>query len=83
MHSVLPFLPIALLALVCPLIMGGMGVGVWLWARAHGEKKKLSAGCMSGHGEHQPQRADAAEETRLKEEVARLAQEVQALKAQR
>ena len=80
MESVLPFLPIALLALACPLIMGGMGVGVWLWARAHGEKKKLSAGCMGGHGEHQPQPADAAKEARLKEEVARLEQKVEALR---
>ncbi len=53
MENVLPVLPIALLALACPLMMVGMGIGAWIIARARGEKKQLSIGCMSGKCEHE------------------------------
>ena len=32
----------------CPLMMVAMGVGAWVVARARGEKKELSMGCMGG-----------------------------------
>ena len=48
MANALFFLPLAFLALACPLMMVGMGVGAWLIARAKGEKKPLSMGCMMG-----------------------------------
>ncbi len=79
MASVLPFLlPLALLA--CPLMMVGMGVGAWLIARAKGEKKPLSMGCMMGQCNHEEHAAN--EEPGLKEQVARLESEVQTLRAQ-
>ncbi len=53
MENLLPVLPIALLALACPLMMVGMGIGAWIIARARGEKKQLSIGCMSGNCEHE------------------------------
>ena len=81
MDSLLPFIPAALLVLACPLMMGAMGVGAWLVARARGEKRALSMGCMPGHGEHQQQPAGQDEGSRLREGVARLEQEVQALRA--
>jgi len=70
---------LVLLVLACPLGMVGMGVGAWVIARARGQKKQLSVGCMPGHGEQQQPTAQA--ESVLKEEVARLEGEVQALKA--
>ncbi len=79
MASVLPFLlPLALLA--CPLMMVGMGVGAWVIARAKGEKKPLSMGCMMGQCNHE-EHASAADPA-LKEQVSRLEQEVQTLRAQ-
>jgi hypothetical protein len=72
---------LVLLALACPLGMAGMGVGAWVIARARGQKKKLSVGCMPGHGEQQ-QPTDQAAETDLKEELVRLQGEVGMLKAQ-
>lgn len=84
MASLLPFIPIALLALACPLMMVGMGVGTWLVARARGEKKELSMGCMGGscnHEGHAQQPAANAEATNLQQEVARLQGEVEGLKS--
>lgn len=79
MESVLPFLlPLALLA--CPLVMVGIGVGAWVIARAKGEKKKLSMGCMMGQCEHEEHAS--TEDTGLKEQVARLEREVATLRAQ-
>lgn len=78
MGSVLPFLiPLALLA--CPLMMVGMGVGAWVFARARGEKKPLSMGCMGGHCEHEEHRQN---DPNLKEQVTQLEQQVHVLKAQ-
>lgn len=71
-------LPLALLA--CPIIMGGMGVGVWLMARAKGEKKPLSMGCMMGQCEHEEHAS--TKEPKLQEQVARLEQQVETLTAQ-
>lgn len=70
---------LVLLVLACPLGMVGMGVAAWVVARARGQKKDLSVGCMPGHGEQQQPTAQA--ENVLKEDVARLEGEVQALKA--
>jgi len=80
MENILPFAALGLLALACPLMMVAMGVGAWVIARARGQTKDLSMGCMpmSGHGE-QPARS---EESGLREQVERLQQEVQALKSQ-
>ncbi len=80
--EVLGVATIALLALACPLGMVGMAVVPWLVARARGQKKELHMGCMpmGEHGEQQP--SGQTGEGNLKEEVARLQGEVQALKAQ-
>jgi hypothetical protein len=75
----LPFFPIVLLALLCPLMMVGIPVAAWVVARARGEKKPLSMGCMSGQCEHEEH---AQQDAGLKEEVTRLQQEVQLLRAQ-
>ncbi len=80
MSDTFSFLPLVLLVLACPLMMVGMGVGAWLIARAKGEKKPLSMGCMMGQCEHPEHVATA--ETGLKEQVARLNQEVETLRAQ-
>lgn len=79
MDNILPFLPLALILLACPLMMGAMGVGVWVFARARGEKKKLSMGCMMGQCEHEEH---AAKETGLAEQVSQLEREVQTLRTQ-
>lgn len=76
------YFPFVFLGLASLLIMLGMGAGGWILARARGEKKQLSVGCMGGHGEDQHQPATEAEETKLKEEVAHLEQEVQILRVQ-
>jgi hypothetical protein len=72
---------IALLALACPLGMVGMAVVPWLIARARGQKKELSMGCMpmSGHGAEQATQSD---DSALREEVSWLQREVESLKAQ-
>lgn len=81
MESVLPLVGIGLLALACPLMMVGMGVGAWVIARARGQKKDLSMGCMPmAHGAQHS--SGETGESALREEVARLQGEVQALKAQ-
>lgn len=75
--------PIALLLLVlaCPLGMLAIGGVVWVVARARGEKKDFSAGCMSGHGDHQQTPAQTEEGT-LSDQVTQLQAEVELLKAQ-
>ena len=80
MENILPFALLGLLVLACPLGMVAMGVGAWVIARARGQKKDLSMGCMpmSGHGEQPAQ----SEESGLRGQVERLQQEVQALKSQ-
>ncbi|HUF52993.1 MAG TPA: hypothetical protein VMR52_04365 [Dehalococcoidia bacterium] len=88
MEGILPFLLVAAIVLACPVTMGAMGVGVWLWARAKGEKKDFSMGCMGGgqcdHKEHagQDQQRTGAEPARLQEEVVRLDREITSLRAQ-
>lgn len=79
MEGLLPFVLIGLLIVACPLVMAGMGVGAWLIARARGENKELSKGCMGDHGEYQQ---PMTEETELKEQVARLELEIETLSAQ-
>ena len=79
MDSILPVIAVAALALACPLGMVGMGVGAWVIARARGQKKELSVSCMPGHSE---QPAERGEDGALKEEVARLEQEIESLRAQ-
>jgi hypothetical protein len=79
MASVFPFLlPLALLA--CPLMMVGIGVGAWVIAKAKGEKKPLSMGCMMGQCNHDEHAASG--EAGLKEQVSQLKREVQTLRAQ-
>src|SRR5204863_9624593 len=84
MASIITFLPFLLLLLACPLGMVAIGVVAWAWARAHGEKKDFSMGCMSGkcnHAEHQnhsPRDNDGA----LREQVVRLQAEVDSLREQ-
>ncbi len=80
MDNVLPVIGIGLLVLACPLAMVAIGVVPWLIARARGQKKDLSMSCMPMTG-HSEQVAPDAEQSQLKEEVARLQQEVQTLKA--
>ncbi len=80
MENMLPLIGVALLALACPLMMVGMGVGAWLIARARGQKKELSMGCMPMGGHSAPPEADA-EESGLKNQVARLERKVQELQA--
>lgn len=72
---------LVLLVLACPLSMLAIGGAVWLVGRVRGEKKDFSAGCMpmSGHGNQQASQSD---DTALREEVSRLQQEVESLKAQ-
>ena len=78
MDSILPVIAVAALALACPLGMVGMGVAAWVIARARGQKKDLSVGCMPGHDEHPAERgADGA----LNEQVARLEREIESLRA--
>jgi hypothetical protein len=83
MEILLPAL-LFLAVLACPLMMVGMGVVAWIWARAHGEKKDLSMGCMGmggkcDHAEHQNQ-GQQGQETALQEQVARLQAEVDTLR---
>lgn len=70
---------LVLLALACPLGMVGMGVGAWVIARARGQKKQLSVGCMPGHGE---QPSEQGKDGALKEQVARLEREIEAMRTQ-
>jgi len=79
MDSILPVIAVAALALACPLGMVGMGVAAWVIARARGQKKELSVGCMPGHGE---QLAERGEDGPLKEQVARLEGEIEAMRTQ-
>ena len=83
METVLPFIGVGLLALACPLGMVGIGVVTWLIARARGQKRDLSMGCMPMvHGAQHSSGAGVIGESALREEVARLQGEVQAVKAQ-
>ena len=75
MYSILPLIAVAALALACPLGMVGMGVAAWVIARARGQKKDLSVGCMPGHGE---QPAERGEDGALKEQV----DQIESLRAQ-
>jgi hypothetical protein len=63
--------------------MVGIGVVTWLIARARGQKKDLSMGCMPmAHSEQHSSQGSQTGESALLEEVApRLQGEVQALKA--
>ena len=79
MDSILPVIAVAALALACPLGMVGMGVATWVIARARGQKKDLSVGCMPGHGEQSAGRQDDAS---LKEQLAQLEREVESLRAE-
>ena len=81
MEGILGIILIASLLLACPLMMVGMGVGAWLISRARGKKKDFSMGCMGGQCDHQEHAAKPGESS-VSEEVARLQQEVQALRAQ-
>jgi len=69
-----------LLVLACPLGMLAIGGGVWLVARARGEKKQFSASCMQ-HGEH-ARASEQTEESALRDQVTQLQAEVESLKGQ-
>lgn len=71
-------LPLILLILACPLMMIVPGVGVWLWARARGQKRTLSMGCMPGHSDAPASPAPQPVEG----QVAELQQQVRTLQAQ-
>ena len=73
---------IGLLLLACPLAMVAMGGIAWLVARARGEKRELSMGCMSGHGQSHGAAGAEPEGAALREEVSRLRREVEVLRAQ-
>jgi hypothetical protein len=79
--EVLGAIAILLLVLACPLMMVGMMVVPWLIARARGQKKEMSMSCMPMGG-HEGQQASRSYESTLREEVSRLQQEVESLKAQ-
>ena len=72
---------IGLLLLACPLAMVAMGGIAWLVARARGEKRELSMGCMSGHGQSHGAASAEPEGAALREEVSRLRREVEVLRA--
>ncbi len=82
MESVLPFIAVVLLVLACPFAMLAIGGIAWLFARARGERNKLSMGCMSGHGQSHDAAGAELEAAALQEQVSRLRQEVAALGAQ-
>jgi hypothetical protein len=48
--QVMESLLLLLIALACPLAMGAMGVGAWLWAKARSAPAKL-AGTRHAEGE--------------------------------
>ena len=73
---------IGLLLLACPLAMVAMGGIAWLVARARSEKRELSMGCMSGHGQSHGAASAEPEGAALREEVSRLRREVEVLRAQ-
>lgn len=73
---------IVLLVLACPLGMLAIGGIAWLVARARGEKKSLSMGCMAGHGQSHGVAGAEPEDAALREEVSRLQREIDALRAQ-
>jgi ribosomal protein L19E len=73
---------IVLLALACPLGMLAIGGIAWLVARARGEKKELSMGCMPGHGQSHGAAGAEPGDAALREEVSRLRREVADLRAQ-
>jgi len=82
MISLLPVIGIGLLALACPLMMVGMGVGAWLVARARGQKKPPSMGCMPmADDEKHDEPIETTGQSSLHREVARLEHEVAALRA--
>jgi hypothetical protein len=82
MESVLPFIAVALLVLACPLGMLAIGGIAWLVARARGERREVSMGCMSGHGQSHGAAGAEPEDAALREEVSRLRREVEDLRAQ-
>lgn len=73
---------LVLLVLACPLGMLAIGGIVWLVARARGEKKSLSMGCMAGHGQSHDAAGAEPEDAALREEVSRLRREVEELRSQ-
>ena len=82
MDSVITFLPFLLLALACPLMMVGMGVVAWVWARAQGQKTDLSISCMGGNCDHTKHKnqGDPNDEGALREQLTRLQAEVDSLR---
>lgn len=85
MDSLIAFLPFALILLACPLMMVGMGVAVWVWARVRGQKKEFSMcgmGSSCNHEDHRMESADAVPGPQLRDEVVRLQREVSALRSQ-
>lgn len=70
-----------LLVLACPLGMIAIGGIAWLVARARGEKREFSAGCMQ-HGAHE-QTSAPTEESVLRDRITQLQAEVDSLKAER
>jgi len=80
--NLLPVIGIGLLALACPLMMVGMGVGAWVVARARGQKKDFSVGCMPmAHEQQHDEPAETTEGSSLHREVARLEHEIATLRA--
>ena len=82
MDGFLVAIPAVLLILACPLMMVVPGVGAWLWARARGQKRALSVGCMAGRGDERPATTPEEYSGQLEHEVAGLRREVQALRTQ-
>jgi len=76
-YAILPFI----FLLACPLMMVGMGVVAWMWARARGQKKDFSMGCMGGQCDHK-EHAGQNDAARLEAQVSDLQREVEALRRQ-
>jgi len=63
MEGIWPFIITGLIVLACPLGCVVMGAGLWVVARLRGQKRRFSAGCMSGscsHDEHAARREEVA-----------------------
>jgi uncharacterized protein YceH (UPF0502 family) len=76
-YAILPFI----FLLACPLMMVGMGAVAWMMARARGQKKDFSMGCMGGqcdHKEHAGQNGVSS----LEAQVSDLQREVEVLGSQ-
>ena len=76
-YAILPFV----FVLACPLMMVGMGATAWIIARARGQKRDFSMGCMGGQCDH-TEHAGQGDAAMLQDQVTDLQREVQALRSE-